>query len=411
MKLSVPTNFDPKFLNKIKKYPVYEIYGSLSSSVLGGVLPAPFLPEVNKKILERTVEKAHKLNFKFNYILNSSCSGNIENTKKGMKKIKTLLKWLSDIGVDTITVGLPYLIDYIKNNFPNLKIKASLICYINTLQKARFFKRMGVNEITVDINQNRNFKLLTLLKKELNIKISLLVNNLCLWECPYAFYHSTSSSHSFTNKGYYNNYCEYNCRLIKTEDPVEMIKARWIRPEDIEIYEKIGIKYFKIGGRTQSTDFLIRTIDAYSNRKYDGNLLDILNTYQESKKSDSNLNYFERLMKDNINKIPGILLKILFYGFGHFTNHPYKKIAKMLAKMPPSLIKANIDLLNNPYVPYIDNKKLEGFIEHFKKIDCYANDCNKCGHCEKYAKIAISFPEKEQYSIKLKRVIDLINRR
>ena len=58
--------------------------------------------------------------------------------------------------------------------------------------------------------------------------------------------------------------------------PAEMIKSRWIRPEDIIRYEEMGFGRFKVGQRTQNTEWNTRAATAYSNRTYDGNLLEII---------------------------------------------------------------------------------------------------------------------------------------
>ena len=40
---------------------------------------------------------------------------------------------------------------------------------------------------------------------------------------------------------------------------------------------------------------------------------------------------------------------------------------------------------------YIENQKLEGFIDGIKKIDCRYVSCNGCSYCERYAQKAITF--------------------
>ena len=52
--------------------------------------------------------------------------------------------------------------------------------------------------------------------------------------------------------------------------------SRWIRPEDLHVYEALGVKEFKIIDRSRSTAWLLRATKAYASRRYDGNLLDIL---------------------------------------------------------------------------------------------------------------------------------------
>jgi ferredoxin len=42
---------------------------------------------------------------------------------------------------------------------------------------------------------------------------------------------------------------------------------------------------------------------------------------------------------------------------------------------------------------YIDNSKLNGFLDYFKKVDCIHTDCKRCGYCERVASQAISIDE------------------
>lgn len=50
-------------------------------------------------------------------------------------------------------------------------------------------------------------------------------------------------------KGFYLDYCLIKCTLIRFSNFKEMLKTRWIRPEDLKEYEEIGIDSFKITGR------------------------------------------------------------------------------------------------------------------------------------------------------------------
>jgi len=66
--------------------------------------------------------------------------------------------------------------------------------------------------------------------------------------------------------------------------PEEIIKSPWIRLEDCSAYENIGISHFKIFGRTKPTEWIFRCAEAYSNREYKGNLLDLLDAPRPFKK-------------------------------------------------------------------------------------------------------------------------------
>ena len=38
---------------------------------------------------------------------------------------------------------------------------------------------------------------------------------------------------------------------------------------------------------------------------------------------------------------------------------------------------------------YIDNKKLDGFLDGSRDKDCRTTDCSNCGHCERYMHKAV----------------------
>jgi collagenase-like PrtC family protease len=60
------------------------------------------------------------------------------------------------------------------------------------------------------------------------------------------------------------------------KDPVEFVKSRWIRPEDVKVYEDVGIDMLKILERNNTSDTLGERVKAYSMRSYEGNLIDML---------------------------------------------------------------------------------------------------------------------------------------
>lgn len=53
------------------------------------------------------------------------------------------------------------------------------------------------------------------------------------------------------------------------------IKMNFIRPEDLKLYNTIGINHFKITGRTGSTDYILKVARAYADGYLDGNVLEL----------------------------------------------------------------------------------------------------------------------------------------
>jgi collagenase-like PrtC family protease len=337
MELSVSTNWDITLLENIAEYPVYELLGSMARNPVGGGRPAVSLPDpVARKIVDY-INEVHKHGMKFNYLLNSACMGNMEFERSMHKNILHHIEWLCKAGVDSVTITIPYLIQIVKKQFPGLKIKVSVIAAVNSIQKAKYFEDMGADEINLDFMSNRNFVFLEKVQKAIRCPLVLLVNDLCLYQCPYRSYHYNTMSHASQDwsqfKIPYIDYCIINCTLQFLHDPAKLIMSRWIRPEDLPVYEKLGFYRFKISGREMSTSWLSRAVTAYANKQYKGNLFDILSG---------------------------------------------------------GALDADPD--NNAYC-YIDNTKLDGFLDFFKTQDC-RNMCETCNYCRKIAEKAVTYNKK-----------------
>ncbi|GAI39936.1 unnamed protein product, partial [marine sediment metagenome] len=123
------------------------------------------------------------------------------------------------------------------------------------------FESLGADSITLDAHINRDFKLLKAIKSAVKCELSVLMNNLCLYQCPYEYYHYNTLGHSSQSynllNGFPMDYCVLRCTIDRLCDTSQIIKARWIRPEDIHVYEEIGIDVFKISGRSMPTESIL----------------------------------------------------------------------------------------------------------------------------------------------------------
>lgn len=362
MRLSVGTNFDAKLLDGIKDTHTEMIYGKLPDDIIGGGRPAFLLPKVTPEDLENHVKLAHAYGFEFSYLFNTACMGNEETQQATNRKIFELLDWLKQIKVDWITVVFPYFVDIIRKYAPEIKIALSTFADVVTLQKALQFERMGVNQITLPEGLNRNFKLLRLLKKKLSCDLQLIATNTCLISCPYRNTHTNFLSHASKPKGLAVNYCMLRCTQMTVESPAEIIKSGWIRPEDLHYYEEIGIDKFKLTSRMMTTRKLLTTVHAYNNRKYDGDLGDILNFRVKTDFMPPNKEIMQQMMKTSMDgdaKTIGEFNELIF--------------ARRLG---------------------IDNKKLGDFLSHFvvNEPDCLNMQCgSQCKYCYEIANKSVSF--------------------
>jgi collagenase-like PrtC family protease len=353
MKLRVGSNWDFALIDALQGTSVDALFGKLPFDIVGGARPGFVLPQVNRDYVKRYIHACHEKGLEFSYLLNAPCLGNLQYSRKGFKQLTDLIEWVEEAGSDAVTVGIPYLVDLVRKRFPRLKIKVSTIARVNTVRKALQYEDMGVEEIIIDEHINREFKNLEAIRKAVKCNLELIVNNICLWQCPYNFEHVNHDGHA-SREGEEEAYCYlqypgYLCLYRKLTDPVELLKSPWIRPEDLPHYETIGYDHFKITERFKRTPLLLEHVKAYENRRYDGNILDLFTLPRKGAFTPLHLEYFIKPEHVDILKV--------------------SELGKVFDLEVRELIQ-------------MDNRKLDGFIEHFKTKDCNETSCSSCRYCE-----------------------------
>jgi len=277
---------------------------------------------------------------------------NLEFTRQGQRELRRLLEWLSKAGVDSVTVANPYLLMWIKKNYPGISVSVSAMANVDSLNRAKFWESLGVDKITFPGPfVNRNLNLIRLMRKSLKCKMQLIANNGCQKQCPNFINHALMSCHGSQNrhKGYIFDYYVAMCRMNRLQDPVNFIFSDWIRPEDVTFYERLGIDSIKIVDRRLPTHLILKILGAYLSRSYTGNLMDLLaNFYGVS-----------------FNAHKGWITK-LFYLLPSFPVNPIKllRYSKVLSKLDV----------------FIDNKSLDGFLENIPE-KCDLMSCDDCRYC------------------------------
>jgi collagenase-like PrtC family protease len=235
-------------------------------------LSAPGLEE----IAEQT-EYAHEKGVKMEIVLNSSCMGGLHLTPQGYNKINWYFEQLNNIGIDSITVAEPYFVEMLAKDF-DMDVVVSVLSFVDSPQKAEFYEELGANTIVIDPVVNRDFPKLEAIKESTSCDLKLLVNEGCLYQCPFRYAHFNFFSHANgpgPKLSILDDYYYYKCLSLRINDPQQLIKSPWIRPEDLKEYKHIT-DTFKIGGRTHFVNWILNNVQAYSNESYDGNLMDLL---------------------------------------------------------------------------------------------------------------------------------------
>jgi collagenase-like PrtC family protease len=337
---------------------IKEVYGKLPLDYVGGGRPAWQQTFVSKKEMESLIREVKKKGLRFNYLLNALCMDNFEFSRVGQKRLIRLLDWLVKNEVDAVTVAIPYLAAWLKKRYPSIYVSVSAWSNVNSLRKAKFWEDLGVDRITFpDTYVNRNFAFIKLLRKHLKCKIQLLANTACLWHCPdnvnHALFCSHASQHWNVKNGSIFDYYSIHCVLKRLEEPVNFIRSAWIRPEDIPFYENLGVDSVKLVDRRLPTHSILKIVDAYLNNSYQGNLIDLLPTFQDK----------------NFNVRKGWLKKIFYLGIPSWTN-PLRVL--------------NYARIINKLEIFIDNKLLDGYLENMP-VECGSIICNECNYCHEIA--------------------------
>ncbi len=373
MKLTIPANWQDDFFDKIDFSKVVEIYGKLPGDFIGGGRASVIFNDVsNSRFKEHVLEIKNK-GLSFNYLLNATCLDNLEFTRKGNRKIRKLLDVICNAGADYVTVALPQLIPMIKDKYPELKISVSTNNMVNNLERVRYWEEFGVDKITLSYTDvNRNFKELKRIVKYKKCEVQLICNLVCRRHCPFQQLHSNFHSHasqtSHVNKRLpIDYYCIFCIARIFT-NPDEIIRSGWIRPEDLHIYEDIGIDNFKLTERGLNTNDLSKIVKAYSERSYEGNFLDLFPSMSKYK-------YISTPRK------------------WHFLKY-FLKVTKVKVSTVRKLLKNMLDMRDlrdfyNNFGIYIDNKKLDGFIDYFVNNSCSNTVCEECKYCDEWSEKAI----------------------
>ena len=369
MRLTVAHNNEEQLVpNLAKLESVESVYGKMAGDIVGGGRNTCLLADVSYKGLQALIDQAHEHDLKYIYLLNSPCLSNLETTRKFNDQLFAFVGTLVDMGVDGFVVAMPYLLDMIKHHFPKLKVSISTFAIINSITKAKVWEDKGADRIIIQQDLNRDFTLLEKIRRAISCEIELFANNLCLDQCPYPPFHAAFNAHGSKTKektkGFALDYCAYQCQQRRLKNPVEFIRGRFIRPEDLHLYEEIGIDVFKLADRMKSTAWLTNVTKAYHNRRYDGNLVHLIGYPLMRGEGD----------EANVTNPTKYMLRPDFINLNVLKEFKHLGEAKDLV--------------------YIDNRKLDGFCEHFRKHDCRTTICDvECRHCQKYADLAVTVDE------------------
>jgi len=371
MRLTVPANYDSAILPDLKRSGAVELYGKLPFDITGGGRPSYMATALSRKGLGSYIDACHAEGLEFNYLMNSACFGNEEWTRRFHRQLDKLLTWLTEKKVETLTIAAPYLVQVVKRRFPHFKVKVGIYAQVDTVKRAKYWEDLGCDTINLEsFSINRDFETLAKIRQAVKADLVLIANHFCQPNCPYQIQHQNGHAHaSGLNPTFYIDYPIMQCQKNRLTHKELFISAGWIRPEDIHRYEALGYTTFKLLERNIPSDVLVARARAYHDRKWEGNLADLLLSW-------------------GFRKRPPKWSPVHMLRAFRFWKMPLGLSGPALA-----FLKGNGMLLytqeKNPVT--IDSTAIPpNFLDRFQKGSCNQRACADCGYCAGIAHRAVS---------------------
>lgn len=372
MKYSVACNWDPRLLERLshESSQVDALFGQITEDPFGGGRGSFLAPKVARDPAKEFIAAARKRGFHFNYLLNGACQDNLEMTREGNRRLFDHIEWVATTGADMVTVTLPMLLVWIKRHFPDFRVAVSSWARVANVKRAKYWEELGADTIILAESATRDFAALRWMRRALGCKLEVIANPSCLYLCHLDTNHINMMSHSaqggHVSGGFVLDHCQVYCQRMKLARPEELLKARWVRPEDVCDYDEMGIDSLKLLERFRNTETLMQVVRAYEQRRFDGNLIELLTLPRQNAYHPPNLEY---LIRPDLVNIDLMLEMADIFGYS-FSD-----------------------------VVQIDNRSLDGFSEHFKTHDCYHSSCDECGYCKRWAEKVVRVDPKRHQAI------------
>lgn len=214
-------------------------------------------------------------------LLNANCYGAEAMSAKLEAHVIDVLSVLVGWGTkpDLVTAASPFVARTVKRVFPEIEVRASVNMRLMTVQ-AMAYLAPWFDSYYIGRDVQRNLDTVRRAADWCHAhgkKLGILANSGCLRNCPWQTYHDNLIAHSDAalSEPAAKDFNPHLCWTLY-RDPKnfpEILKATWIRPEDLPRYEGT-VDFVKLATRQHASPRMV--IEAYACGEFRGNLLDLL---------------------------------------------------------------------------------------------------------------------------------------
>ncbi|HLC90471.1 MAG TPA: hypothetical protein VJI15_01765 [Candidatus Nanoarchaeia archaeon] len=283
MKYTLGTNLDPVLLsfietsNHASRDQITEVFAAIPFGTAGASRDPFRVGNVSLEGIQKHFAAAREAGIKVNYLFNSYLAP--QDRARASKDIAAVIE---KVQPDIVTVAHDSFLELLRGNHPDIPVCISIVRGVRDAEEIkRLAGKYTIKRIIPHQSTVRNWDQLPRIiaaAREAGVEIELLANEMCQYECPIMRDHYRTLSRASQQGKKPSDRHEKFCNQARAENPLDFINATWIRPEDVALYEEMGVRMLKLAGRDKPTTYLTKVARAFLERGYDGNVMDLFST-------------------------------------------------------------------------------------------------------------------------------------
>lgn len=238
-------------------------------------------PAEIRRVLEEELQALRGLGVKLDLLFNANCYGARAMSVSLENEVRDTVGHLGELGCcpDIVTTTSPMIARTVKKFFPGIEVRASVNMRIGTVQAMSYAQEL-FDSFYLQRDLQRSLATVKRVKAWCDRhgkKLCLLANSGCLRFCPGQTFHDNLIAHSAEAEEQ-ENLPDWNPHVCwnlyrDPENVVEILRATWVRPEDLHLYEGL-VDTVKLATRQHANPRMV--VGAYAEGCFGGNLLDLL---------------------------------------------------------------------------------------------------------------------------------------
>lgn len=214
-------------------------------------------------------------------LINGNCLGHQARSVYLENQVRSTLDYLQETvgAIAIVTTASPAVAHILKKHFPAIEVRASVNMRIGTVKGMQYLEPL-FDAFHVQRECNRDLARIRELKAWADAhgkRLILLANSGCMNHCSGQTFHDNCVAHEVAmdetaNMRDFRMHACWNYLAAAEAHRVSVLQNSWIRPEDLHHYEPF-FDVVKLATRMHQHPRLV--VQAYADRRYHGNLLDL----------------------------------------------------------------------------------------------------------------------------------------